>query len=674
MNAPAAAPDYGYAVSGHPVPPIPWDKGLAGPVTASRWRRSALLYGLLLALGTALAWSADPRAASFGLGLVLPGGGFLFHATGALASTALHVGLFLGTLLLFVAALFLWVATGNILAPIAVWLGSALGAALMDHWAAGFIPMGALCRAGVATLALHAGDARLWLPALASLLAVTAAWALRRRRPWLAAERARINRYLEKARTTVTSGLDPVSGLPQVQPVSDRDLELWRFLLDRALQPVPEFNGFDRIDEFREAAKRYQICNMSYMLGMHAYVRTPAFRGYQARAQQQLGLKMMDHRVWSYWRLENVWGNLDANPDPFARDNIMYYGWYGGMLGIDLCVTGDERFNRPGAIRLQHPSGRVYESSFSDICQIIRRNMAGSDFCLFPCEPRWIYPICNNFGALSLKCHDRVYGTHWWDEVRERYQRSLEDEFVTMNGRITAIRDYYTGMTLPALTATMADAVTALFIHPVLPELARRSWEIVRHDLIRVAQGRVELRTNGWDRIDFGNYRRSLLTTYALVAASAREMGDDEVANGLLQRIDAEYPSESVGGVRHYRGASTSAHAVIHAARVLRGNGFRDLVTVGMPPPWRNGPLLDEAAYPQVLVAGAVSDGAALTLDLAPGAGGGRYTLGLAQLRPGQRYRVTGGAEDAVQADGAGRAHLQVDLARRCRVQIAPVA
>lgn len=674
MNHALTTPQYGYATRGNPVPLLPADKGLAGPVTASRWRRTLTVYLLMFAAGCALAWGANPQLASFGLGLVVPGGGFLFHATGTSASVAVHVGLFVATLLLFVVALFLWVATGNVLAPLLLWLGSAVFAASMDHWlGADFQSVAAMCRGGVQTLASYWSDARLWLPLTTALLLGFTTVRFRARRPALEQERERINGYLQHATTTVTTQLDPVSGLPRVEPLAERDLPLWRFLLDRALQPVPDFNGFDRIDEFREAAKRYQICNLSYMLGMHMYTRTPAFRGYLSEAQNRLSDKMMDHRCWSYWRLENLWGNLRSDPDPFARDNIMYYGWYGGMLGINLCNTADERYNQPGSIRLEHPSGRAYESSFGEICQIIRRNMAASEFCLFPCEPRWIYPICNNFGALSLKCHDRAFGTRYWAEVSERYQRSLENEFLTIDGRITAIRDYYTGITVPALTATMADAVTALFIHPVLPEFARRSWEIVRHDLIRVANGRVELFTNGWDKIDFGNYRRSLLTTYALVAASAREMGDDEVADGLLQRIDSEFDSEVVGGVRHYKGGSSSAHAVIHAARVLRGNGFRDLVDVGMPAPWRNGPLLQDAEYPKVLVAGAVSDGAALHLHLAPGHAGGRERLGLAQLRPGTSYRIEGGVESRIEADAEGRATVHVDLDRYRAVSVFPL-
>lgn len=672
MSDDIASADYGYRTQGVPVLKIPLDKTAAGPATSYRWKRTAIIYALVFAVGGVLAWTASAYWTTFGLGLMFPGAGFLYHASGSVSQIVLHVGLFVGSVVLFLIGLFLWAATGNIIAPVVTWIGPAWGAAMMTRWhELSNVAFSAYCRDGVLAVANQWHDARLYVPVAIVVLAVMFLVQHRRKVAFMQSERTRINAYLEDCKTTVTV-VDQSSGLPEVTAVSETDLQSWRFMLDRALQPVDEFNGFDRIDEFREAAKRYQICNMSYMLSMHSYMHTPAFRGYSAQAQTNLSLKMMDHRCWSYWRMENMWGNFRSNPDPFARDNIMYYGWYGGMLGFNLLNTGDERFNQPGSIRLEHPNGSVYRSSFSDICSTIQTNMMASDFCLFPCEPRWIYPICNNFGALSLKCHDRAYGTHYWDNMRERYQNSLEREFVTINGRITAIRDYHTGMTIPALTATMADAVTALFIHPVLPELACRSWEIVRHDLIKVGQGKIELLTNGWDKIDFGNYRRSMLTTYALIAASAREMGDDEVADLILQRLDAEYPSEVIGGVRHYKGGSVSAHATIHAARVLRANGFHDLVDVGMPKPWKEGPMLENAEYPAVLVAKAVSDGRALDLQLSPGKGGGRHRLELSQLRPEQTYKISGAVEPLIIADSRGLATIHVQLDRTVNVRVAP--
>ncbi len=650
-----------YRLNPEPVALLDLGKTLAGPATAARWRRTALIYTALLLLGTALAWLARPEWAAFGLGLTMPGGGFLLHAASPLASTTLHVLLFLATLLLFVFALFLWIATGNIAAPVLVWLGSALVAATMDHWGGvPYLSLAEMCRNGSLTTQLH--DARLWLPLGIAAFSLIATWRFRRRLPALRAEAARINTFLADARTPITRNVDVTTGAATVSPVTVRDLQQWRFLLDRALQPVSEFNGFDRIDEFREAAKRYQICNLSYMLSMHAYARTPSFRGYQLQAQENLALKMMDHRCWSYWRLENIWGHFKTDPNPFIKDNIMYYGWYAAMLGLHQLNFGDERFSRPGGIRLEHPNGTVYETSFPDLCQLILKNMQGSDFCLFPCEPRWIYPICNNFGALALRCHDRLYGTALWDSVKDRYRKGLEEEFITLVGRITAIRDYHTGLTLPALTATMADAITAMFIHPVLPDVAARSWAILRHDLIRIVDGEVLLKLNGWDKIDFGNYRPSLITTYGLIAVAAREMGDDEVADGLLARLDREFPSQTIGGVRHYPKASTSAHAVIHAARVLRANTLYDLVNVGMPEAWKTGPVLAHAEYPQVLVAGAVSDGKDLKLHLASDGGEGLHTIGLAQLKPAARYRITDSNQEAFVADAEGCASLRVAL------------
>lgn len=658
-------PSLGYRLHPEPVAGLSLDKTLAGPATAARWRRTALIYAVLFLAGTAFAWLGAPEGAAFGLGLTLPGGGFLLHAASPLASTTLHVLLFVATQLLFLFALFLWIATGNILAPVLVWLGTAVLAASMDHWAAvPYLSLAEMCRSGSP---LRWSDVRLWLPTLIAGSALMGSWRFRRRLPAMRAEAVRINSFLNHARTPVTRDVDVTTGTAKVTPVALRDLQQWRFLLDRSLQPVNEFNGFDRIDEFREAAKRYQICNMSYMLSMHSYARTPSFRGYQVQAQENLALKMMDHRCWSYWRLENIWGNFKTDPNPFIRDNIMYYGWYAAMLGLNQLNFGDERFSRPGGIRLEHPNGTVYETSFPDLCQLILKNMQGSDFCLFPCEPRWVYPICNNFGALALRCHDRLYGTTLWDSVKDRYRKGLEDEFITPVGRITAIRDYYTGLTLPALTATMADAITAMFIHPVLPDIAARSWAIIRHDLIQIIDGKVVLKLNGWDKIDFGNYRPSLLTTYALIAVAAREMGDDEVADGLLARIDSEFPSETIGGVRHYPRGSTSAHAVIHAARVLRANTLYDLVNVGMPEAWKTGPVLERAEYPKVLVAGAVSNGEDLKLHLATESGESLHTLGLAQLKPGARYRLVGSGPETFVAEADGRARIAVSLSGEVR-------
>lgn len=53
-----------------------------------------------------------------------------------------------------------------------------------------------------------------------------------------------------------------------------------------ALQPLDSFAGFTKIDQFREAATRYQLNALSYSLSMAQFTRTPAFTGYLAEAQR----------------------------------------------------------------------------------------------------------------------------------------------------------------------------------------------------------------------------------------------------------------------------------------------------------------------------------------------------------------------------------------------------
>ncbi|MEJ7716664.1 MAG: hypothetical protein WKF31_01390 [Thermoleophilaceae bacterium] len=83
--------------------------------------------------------------------------------------------------------------------------------------------------------------------------------------------------------------------------------------------------------------------------------------------------------------------------------------------------------------------------------------------------------------------------------------------------------------------------------------------------------------------------------------------------------------------------------------------------------------MLAEAAYPDVLVARAVSDGHDLDLVLRPGDGPRRVALGVERLVPGRSYAVEGlGPTDRVVADDRGGAVLEVDLAGRVEVRLRP--
>ncbi|HZR36593.1 MAG TPA: hypothetical protein VFA75_14570 [Nevskia sp.] len=645
--------------SGAAVPPrgialIPLREAIDGPLSVSRQRRTLALYAAMVAIGLVLAFGAAPAGQAFGLGLLLPGGGFSLHLAGGWGPAAgAALGIML-SLLLFGAGLFAWFGSGNILAPIVAWLGPA-GVA-----------------AALAPAAPWSGAPWLTLGAVVA----TAALVLRARargRRQAVADRERRNAHL--ARLAARPVPDLADAVRDGAGVSDEACGYLRHILDRALQPVPRFDGFDAIDQFQTASIRYQCCNYGYALAALQYEHLPAFRGYLSEAQQRLHAKMLDHRNWKYWALENAWGNLSLDPNPVPRDNIMYSGWFGAMLAEYISNTGDSRYHDQPMV-LRHPDGREWRYTFPQLAEAVYRNFKRSDFTLFPCEPNWIYPLCNNFGSICVRIHDRLYGTHWWSEIEADYRRHFDNEFTTQDGRTLAIRSSRTGLTIAALTSVMADCVTAYFLHGVLPDVARRAWEIARLDFIKVADGKVDLVTRGWDAIDTGNYKRSMITTYAQVGAAAGEMGDREVLELLRQRVRDEYPGTLEDGVRVIPGVSNFAYASL-LGLFAQGAGVRRAMHVrGVPARTLNGPMLTGASYPDVLVTRAVNDGGVLAGTVRPGraaAAGGVHALELGQLHPGGRYRCEGLRETAVTADAQGRATVHVQLAGRQDFRVAPL-
>ncbi|AXQ29988.1 hypothetical protein D0B54_15480 [Solimonas sp. K1W22B-7] len=644
MTQPSASPA--------PLALIPPRPALDGPLTAALLRRSLVGYLLLAAAGLVLALSGLPALQAFGLGLVLPGGGFAAGFVSPLSVLA-QAGLILLTLLLFLLALFAWFGSGNILAPVVVWLGSAAAAAAL-------------------------APAQPWAGAPLLLLAVLGGLGIggwQGRRAQLAEQTA--NRERRNTRlAALATRIETVDAPAPVAELGEDALGYLRYVLDRSLQPVERYDGIDWVDQFQFGALRYALCGMGYVLGGVQHGSLPAFRGYLTQAQRNLHQKMLDRRNWKYWVLENAWGNLSLDPDPIARDNIMYSGWFGAMLGEYIANTGDLAYGEQPLL-WQHPDGRQWRYSFRDIAAILHRNFRSSDFTLFPCEPNWIYPMCNNFGAATLAIHDRVYGTRWWAEIEPAYRRHFDSEFVTLDGRVLAIRSTRTGLTIGALTSVMADCVTAHYLHGLLPDIARRSWEIARMDFIRVAGQDVELVTRGWDAMDTGSYKRSMITTYGQVGAAAAEMGDEEVAQLLRERVRREFRHVREDGVTRLEGVSTQAHAVLLALYAQGRGRSRSLITQGAPAATLQGPLLLEAPYPEVLVAYADSDGAALELVLRPGraaARGQTQTLTLGQLRPGAAYRCEGALQPQFHADGQGRATLQVRLEGRLQLRVTPQA
>jgi hypothetical protein len=522
------------------------------------------------------------------------------------------------------------------------------------------------------------------VPAVAAGV-VAGGWALRERGFRRARKRReQRNAYLAQVASRA-NGQGPAGTSVQVTPtgaaraavpeLSADELAFSRFLLDRALQPVDQFDGFDKIEQFQTSSIRYQVTTIGHALSTLQYARTPAFHGYLSAAQRNLIAKWQERICWAYWAKESVWGHLKYNPDPIPRDNIMTSGWLAYQMASYISNTGDRRYSQPGSITFAHPRGQRYEYDFHSICRVLARNFEASDFTLFPCEPNWIYALCNGYGVLPLPVHDRLYGTDYCERVLPRFRKHFEDEFMSVDGRTVGIRSSLTGFSIPAMTSVLSDCAVIWQFSPIFPDLARSLWEIVRKEWIHLpASGPVQMQLQGWDKIDTGNYKRVPATAFAAIRWAAAEMGDTELASRLAQDAESQLEPVTERGVKRYANASVLSNAALFGAQAATPGAHRMRISSGLPQAWMDGPVLEGARYPDVLVARAVSDGRNLELVLRPGTNANRQRLGIGRLRPGAAYTAHGAVQDAIVANADGTAELDIDLRGRLEVVLNPKA
>ncbi|MGH7803080.1 MAG: hypothetical protein ACREQJ_01930, partial [Candidatus Binatia bacterium] len=483
------------------------------------------------------------------------------------------------------------------------------------------------------------------------------------RNRYLAAESSRVADRVEVAEAAQPKVGDDELGVDQLAAL--------RWCLDRALQPVEGFDGFDRIDQFQTSAVRYQINQLGWTLAVAQGRCTPSFHGYLSEAQRRLIDKYLRPEVLGYWRWESLWGHLNFDPDPVGRDNIMLTGYIGINLALYMGNTGDRRYLEPGSLVFRVSDRHVYPHGAHDIVDSLMTNYAHyrDGFCLFPCEPNWVYPNCNIRGLKTLTAFDRVLGTANAASIRECFRERLESDFMAPDSSLVSLRSNLTGFAVPF---PVPDAILPKELNPVFPDLAHRYWAIVRRELIDRRDGRCELRIPARN-VDYGNYTFNDVFVIDTFLGSAREMGDDEIAEIALARLDGDARRTVANGALSHRGVSTFANATIAMDRILRANGWRDAITKSPPASVFAGPILADAKYPDVLVAKAFSHGDDLELVLYPGREAGPQPLRFERLKAGRRYALHGACDLDVLPDEHCGATVTVPLRGRTVLQLRPV-
>jgi hypothetical protein len=620
-----------------------------GPITAARQRRTTIVYATVFLLGLLpLVIGASPAWQAIGLGLWLPGGGFV-------AVGGWTILLFPLTLALFVASLVAWFWAGMVIAPITVWLGAAMLAGAMTGES------------------IWPGS---YLVVAASMTAVAYAFYRRSEKRRVKGEKrfAARSAFLPNslAEVTIRAAATPD---PTKREMSAEDLASLRYVLDRALQPVDQFNGFDIIDQFQPAALRYQLNHMGFALGLVQGAYVPNFSGYFGEAQRNLISKYLLRRVWSYWVYESCWGHLNVtNFDPANHDNIMLTGWLGMHVGQYMLNSGDRRYAEPGSLTFRLNSRTAYPHNYQSIINSVTQNYASyeSQFCLYPCEPNWIYPICNHYGMTALATHDRLFGSNYVGRFLPKWLEKLDTEFTGPSGSIIGLRSQHLGFEVPF---PVGESGYANFADCFAPERGRRLWAIARKEIepaiVKDAEGRARLRFPG-KGLDAGNYSSGHTAAYASFLSAAHEFGDNEIADAAQRALDQDCGLSVENGVRRYLKGSNLANTNAVMGRLIRTGDFRRSFVEGPAPATLAGPVLSACKYPDVLVARAFSHGEDLNLVLHPGAAAGEQQIKIERLKAGRRYDVRGASEATITADQNGHASLSVKLAGRTEISIQP--
>lgn len=393
-------------------------------------------------------------------------------------------------------------------------------------------------------------------------------------------------------------------------------------------------------------------------------MHVPAFHGYFRTAQENLVAKQQDHRIWRYWQLENLWGNLRTSADTIPRDNIMLSGFLAAQIAYHHGASGQRTFDAPGSLVFERPSGERYVYSLPTLIDALARQYKTSEYGLLACEPNWIYPLCNTISASAIRAFDAANGTAHCDAIEDSFRHRLETEFITAGGRFVPFRSSVTGFPAPMIGGAVMQAFPYFFLYAVFPDIAQRQWLVLRRDLTEDGCRRAL-----WP-IDVGNYRFSRASSYAATAAAAVELGDTEVADRLLSLLDEECPVTVSDHVANRSNASLWAHSVELIARCGRAGTLRSLVTSPRSSA-PSGPFIQEATYPDVLVAKAANANGVLSSVLYPGERSGKKALTIGGLAPNNSYVATGAVgEFRFAADTQGTARFELPVDGRTELQI----
>ncbi|KAM0293659.1 hypothetical protein ACHAPM_011583 [Fusarium culmorum] len=481
------------------------------------------------------------------------------------------------------------------------------------------------------------------------------------------ARREERNAYLPSLLADMESKQLSLSQADEDREIPEDLLKSLRWQLDLSFLDNDDWSAFDVIEQFQPAALRYQINEGIYTLAFANRFYTPSFRGsYLQEAQEKLIRKYCQEKVLNYWKWECLWGKLTTNYEPVLKDNIMLTGFYLLALEFYRAATLDDKFTKDGALVLEIDRTHRYPHSVRTLAKALIDNWSRLLYCLYACEPNWIYPFCNLSGINALKCFDTNEGTDNVSGLIDRFRKGYIEEFTDLDGTSVPIKNHLIGFVIPGLIGICNELSCSALTASPMPDVSARAYAFAKKEVLTLDK-------NGdltdidclkpADKMDPGRYKSSMVTFYAQALCAANSFGDVGVAKAIERLVEGDESLEKIeeGGVITYNNVSVNMRSQLLRAKLMFHNGWKRMIEEPMPDLLKEGPVLSNAKYPEVLVAKArTHDGDDLELVLYPGTEKKSVELGLSQLRVSTEYTVNG--ENRFKADADGKANITVTL------------
>ncbi len=488
-------------------------------------------------------------------------------------------------------------------------------------------------------------------------------------------------------------GID-LSSYPEI---GDEEMGQLLWALKIADQPLDDFSNMEAMNQEGMTAYRYFIAFSTYFLATEQYHKLPACSEIIQPRIDGFIQKMIQKPVWEFWAevskgVRNLEPYLNkpypSNRDPVIKENIMYSGHVGHMIGLYETLYRDMKWDEPGSIVFKWDENEKYVYDNHSLQKVMYDQMKYSkDHCV-PCEPNACFPECNQHPVLSFILYDHAHGASL-SEVKEDFldfflKNNMIDprnhetaalflvkQEITLRQNDPRFGNLIDVLTVPAvklrllsLTSASANGWTGSMMHAWQPEYIERHYPFQKEHHYKIMQdGEAELKR------DFFEPR----LYYGFFSILASEVGDLEVRDTLIKKADEMYGPSWNGGYFSYPfdrdiKCVPLTGQLLALARANPKYGLWKMHNEPFSDEHFNSPKVTGLHFPAVLLKRAIYDPEkkALIITATPGEQkSGKTTFSIDNLNPKSSYALYVDDGPAMEYSGDRSVIVTIDIGER---------